>query len=147
MTTDADMRLEVRHRIAASPERLFAAWTTPEQLLAWWGPKGVRCTEAELQLVVGGRYRLGNELPDGQVVFIVGEFLTIEPPSKLVYTWSMEGDAAGPERVTVSFNRDGAGTEVVILHERIIEKTRRDEHSAGWNGCLDKLETYILAAM
>ena len=73
--------------------------------------------------------------------------MTIEPPSKLVSTWSTEGDAAEPERVTVSFNRDGAGTELVVLHERILVKTRRDEHSAGWNGCLDKLEAYVLAAV
>ncbi|HIM61015.1 MAG TPA: hypothetical protein EYM41_10665 [Dehalococcoidia bacterium] len=58
MTTDADMRLEVRHRIAASPERLFAAWTTPEQLLAWWGTKGG---------VYGGRAVVGSRgsIPTG----------------------------------------------------------------------------------
>ncbi|HIM61016.1 MAG TPA: hypothetical protein EYM41_10670 [Dehalococcoidia bacterium] len=58
--------------------------------------------------------------------------LSIEPPSKLVYTWPTEGSDAEPEQVTVSFNRDGTETEVVILHERILVKTRRDEHSAGW---------------
>lgn len=73
--------------------------------------------------------------------------LSIEPPSKLVYTWPTEGSDAEPEQVTVSFNRDGTETEVVILHERILVKTRRDEHSAGWNGCLDKLEAYVLAAV
>ena len=81
MTTDAGMRLEVRRTIAASPERLFAAWTTPEQLLAWWGPSGVRCTSAELDLVVGSRYRLGNEMPDGRVIYIEGEFVAVEPDS------------------------------------------------------------------
>ena len=51
--------------------------------------------------------------------------LSIEPPSKLVYTWPTEGSDAEPEQVTVSFNRDGTETEVVILHERILVKTRR----------------------
>jgi len=49
--------------------------------------------------------------------------LSIEPPSKLVYTWPTEGSDAEPEQVTVSFNRDGTETEVVILHERILVKT------------------------
>ena len=73
--------------------------------------------------------------------------MSIEPPSKLVYTWQTEGSDAETEQVPVSFNRDGTETEVVILHERILVKTRRDEHSAGWNGCLGKLEAYVLAAV
>ena len=104
MTAGSGMQLEVSRRIAASPERLFAAWTTPSQLLSWWGPKGVRCTHADLDLVVGSRYRLRNELPDGGVTVIVGEFLVIEPPTRLVYTWSFEGGTEDPERVTVTFN-------------------------------------------
>ena len=148
MTNDSDvgMRLEVRRRIAATPERLFAAWTSPAQLLTWWGPAGIRCTEAEVDLVVGARYRLGNELPDGQVIFIVGEFLEIDPPSRLVYTWSTEGESAEPEQVTVSFNQVGEETEVVVLHERILDADRRDEHASGWNGCLDGLTEFVLAA-
>ena len=92
---------------------------------------------------VGGRYRLGNQLPDGRVVIIVGEFLAIEPPNRLVYTWSIEADVAQAELVTVSFNRHGAETEVVIVHERIRDRTTRDEHVAGWNGCLDGLAAHV----
>lgn len=143
MTAGADLRLEVRRRIAASPERLFAAWTTPEQLLKWWGPSGVRCSHAKVDLKVDGRYRLGNELPDGSVVFIVREFLVIEPPTTLVYTWSMEPEAAQPERVTVFFNKHGAGTEVVVVHERIHDMATREEHEMGWIGCLDGLAALV----
>ena len=144
MMAGADMRLELRRRIAASPERLYSAWTTPEQLLAWWGPRGVRCIQAEVELHVGGRYRLGNQLPDGRVLFIVGEFLAIEPPNRLVYTWSIEAEVAQAELVTVSFNQHGAETEVVVVHERIRDRATRDEHVAGWNGCLDGLAAHVL---
>jgi uncharacterized protein YndB with AHSA1/START domain len=135
----ADTRLEVRRRILASPERLFNSWTTPEQLLSWWGPKDVSCTLAEMDLRVGGRYRLGNKLPDGSTLFIVGEFLTVEAPTKLVYTWSIEGREADAEQVSVLFNEDGDGTWVIIIHERIADQPTRDSHEAGWLGCLDGL--------
>ena len=135
-------RLVVRRFIRATPRRLFEAWTTPSQLLSWWGPRGVRCTQAEIDLRVGGRYRLGNELPDGRVVVIAGEFLAVEPPTELVYTWRVDSQSVAPERVTVRFDQRGEGTEVVIVHERIADAVTREGHLGGWEGCLDGLAAY-----
>lgn len=139
----ATLSLVVRRFIDASPARLFEAWTTPAQLQAWWGPQGVRCTHAEIEPRVGGRLRIGNELPDGRTLFIVGEFLEFIPPEKLVYTWKIEPGVHASERVTVRFEARGAATEVIIVHERITDETARDEHSAGWSGCLDGLVAYV----
>src|SRR5262249_59705588 len=66
--------LVVRRTIRATPERLFDAWTDPAQLVRWWGPKGVVCTHAEIDLCVGGRYRLAHRFPDGGGVWVTGEF-------------------------------------------------------------------------
>lgn len=140
---DNDIQLEVRRTIAASPERLFAAWTSPEQLRSWWGPKGVSCNHAEVELRVGGRYRLGNELPDGRTLYIIGEFLVVEPPHKLVYTWAMETGAEQQEIVTVLFNPEEDGTEVVVMHQRIVDEASRKRHEAGWGGCLEGLAEYL----
>jgi uncharacterized protein YndB with AHSA1/START domain len=126
----------VRRLIAASRERLFAAWTTPSQLRAWWGPRGVRCTFAEIDARVGGRYRIGNELPDGRVVIIAGELLAVDPPNELVYTWTIEGSGSEPERVTVRFEARGTATEVIVVHERVPDQRTREQHAEGWEGCL-----------
>jgi uncharacterized protein YndB with AHSA1/START domain len=48
--------LVVRRRINAAREKLFAAWTQPELLVRWWGPQGVACPAAEINLRVGGPY-------------------------------------------------------------------------------------------
>src|SRR5215831_11946252 len=64
--------LVVRRVIGAPAAKLFDAWTTPEALLAWFGPRDVRCIAADIDLRVGGAYRLGNELPDGRVLWIAG---------------------------------------------------------------------------
>ncbi len=145
MTDVGALSLVVRRRIPASPARLFAAWTTPAQLEAWWGPRGVRCTRAEVDPRVGGGYRIGNELPDGREVFIVGEFLVFDPPNELVYTWRLEPGGGDPERVTVRFEPRGAETEVVVVHERIGSARARDEHAEGWEGCLDGLLAFATA--
>lgn len=66
--------LVVRRTIHASAERLFEAWTQPICLKEWWGPDNVRCVDAEVDLRVGGGYRIANQFPDGKLVWIVGEF-------------------------------------------------------------------------
>lgn len=139
----ASHRLSVTRRIAASPARLFAAWTDPAQLRAWWGPADVRCTHAEVDARVGGRYRLENVLDDASVIVITGEFLLVDPPNELVYTWEVQPGPANLEQVTVRFLARGAETEVSILHERIESEEIRDRHTAGWLGCLDGLATHV----
>ena len=135
--------LIVRRTIRARASELFEAWKQPSRLLHWWGPDGVQCNEAEIDLRPGGRLRISNRFPDGRVVWITGEFERIEVPRLLVYTWRLEPGVAGDERVTVRFEPRGDSTEVVICHEWIANATARDQHEAGWNGCLDGLERYL----
>lgn len=138
--------LMTRRRIHATAERVFEAWTQPAHLKKWWGPDAVTCTEAEIDLRVGGRYRIANQFPDGKTVWIVEEFELIEPPHKLVYTWRLEPDSQASERVTVRFEPREGATEVIVVHERIANRATRDMHEKGWQGCLDGLEKYLIDA-
>lgn len=137
-----DLTLVVRRTIRAPAARLFDAWTRPEQLVQWWGPKGAHCPHAEVDLRVGGRYRIGNQFGDGAVIWICGHFEAIDRPRQLVYSWAIE-PAAGAERVTVSFDERDGVTEVVLVHERIADAASRDQHAQGWDGCLDGLVEYL----
>jgi len=135
--------LVVRRIIRSTPERLFEAWTQPNQLKQWWGPDGVTCIAAEIDLRVGGRYRIANQFPDGSIVWIIGEFQIIDPPHRLSYTWQIEESSGSPELVNVRFEpRDGA-TEVIVTHTRIPDRTTRNRHEQGWRGCLDGLAEYL----
>jgi len=135
--------LVVRREIKATPEKLFAAWTRPELLMCWWGPEGVACPAAEIDLRVGGSYRIANRFPDGNIIWIAGMFEEIDAPRRLVYTWKLESQTGPPERVTVCFVADRDMTEVVITHERIANEAARTGHERGWAGCLDSLVKYI----
>jgi uncharacterized protein YndB with AHSA1/START domain len=134
--------LTVRKTIRATPERLFDAWTQPHLLRQWWGPEAVECIDAQVDLRVGGRYRIANRLPDGRVLWISGQFERIEPPSLLVYTWHVEPQET-VERVTVRFQPGDHGTDIIVLHERIADEPTRDVHERGWHECLDGLEAFI----
>jgi uncharacterized protein YndB with AHSA1/START domain len=135
--------LIVRRTIRASAERIFAAWTQPEQLCAWWGPRPVTCAGAEVDLRVGGRYRIVNALPDGSRLAIEGEFQEIDAPHKLVYTWRMGGALDEASRVTVRFEAREGTTEVIVVHEQIPNQNVRDSHEQGWQGCLDGLDRHF----
>ena len=65
------MTLVVRKTIPATPERLFAAWTEPSQLQKWWGPEGVVCIGPEVDLRVGGQFRIGNKFLDGKILWSI----------------------------------------------------------------------------
>jgi uncharacterized protein YndB with AHSA1/START domain len=135
--------LIVRRSIQSTPQKLFAAWTQPDLLMRWWGPEGVECPAAEIELRVGGSYRIANRFPDGTILWITGVFELIDPPHRLTYTWKLESQAGPVERVTVCFVARGTSTEVEITHERIANEVARTSHERGWIGCLDSLVSFI----
>lgn len=140
----ASLALVVRRTIRATPERLFRAWT--EELERWWGPKGMRCIRAEMDVRPGGSYRIGNETPDGSVVWIAGEFETVDAPRELSFSWRIEPSTRAPERVTVKFEAKGEMTEVIVVHERIESEEAKVSHRDGWAGCLDGLTAHVTPA-
>lgn len=127
----------------ASPDRVFAAWTDPLELEKWWGPSGVQCISAQIDLRIGGHYRIGNELPDKTVIWIEGVFERIERPRLLVYTWQTDAESTACEMVTVRMNPQGHGTEVIVRHERIANAALREQHTQGWEGCFDGLVEFL----
>lgn len=144
--------LEVRRIVPASPERVFEAWTSPDALRKWWAPPGGTCSGAELDLRVGGRYRIVNLLPDSSTVVISGQFLEVTRPESLGYTWLTvvtngrvaATDTAGPvEHVTVRFKSHDQGTEVIVSHQRIANDELRQGHELGWTSCLDGLVDHL----
>lgn len=135
--------LYLQRLVPASPDRVFDAWTNPGEVQKWWGPVGVRCLSTEIDLRVGGHYRIANELPDGSVLWIAGEYEAIERPRLLIYTWTVETKSPSRERVTVRFEDHEQGTNLILEHERIETTALRDQHQQGWHDCVDGLVEYL----
>ncbi|MFQ5519929.1 MAG: SRPBCC domain-containing protein [Candidatus Methylomirabilia bacterium] len=133
--------LLLRRTFAAPPDKVFRAWTDPEELKKWWGPEGYSTPTAEVDLRAGGTYRFGmKKLPDGDLFYLAGTFREVRPREKLVYTWSWEGQPLlGDTVVTVEFHDRGGSTEVVLTHEFFPNENVRDDHVKGWSSGLDRL--------
>ena len=87
-THAAALAIHVRHTFAAQRERVFRAWTDPQVLKRWWCPPGWAPGEMQIDLRVGGAYRIGmRRLRSDAAVYVNGRFLEVNRPERLVYTW------------------------------------------------------------
>jgi hypothetical protein len=84
----ARIGIELQRRFRASPERVFRAWTQPVALREWWCPPGWVAGEIEIDLRIGGAYRIEMSRTGtaGARVSVGGHFLEVRPPERLVYT-------------------------------------------------------------
>ena len=99
----AETAVRISRRFAAPRDRVFRAWTEPGDLAMWWWPWNPTITD---DLRPGGAYRYTADHPKGGTIAISGEFLVVEPPARLVYTWVWDGEAHGT-RVSVEFHQRG----------------------------------------
>jgi uncharacterized protein YndB with AHSA1/START domain len=103
----------VFRRAFNAPARLvFAAWTEPEHLRHWRGPRGFELVACEVDLRVGGSYRFVHRAPDGSRHVFHGRHLEIERPSRLVSTFIYEGAPEIEALDEVTFDEDGGTTRV-----------------------------------
>lgn len=135
--------LTISRVIRAERGKVYAAWMNPVALVEWWGPAHVSCPQAEVDLREGGEFRLANLEADGSTTWITGTFVTVRPPEEIAYTWTISTLPDPPSLVRVSFLQHAEGTELVLNHERFASEAIRDMHGMGWNGCLDKLASYL----
>ena len=131
--------LTLTRTLAASPERVWRSWTTDE-LAAWlWPPSWA--AHCEIDLRVGGRFRVASEIQDTGVG---GEYVAIEPVTRLQHTWLWDGDNH-ETLVTITLEPVEAGTLLTITHENFADDATRDDHLQGWGDCVDRLPAHLAA--
>jgi uncharacterized protein YndB with AHSA1/START domain/DNA-binding transcriptional ArsR family regulator len=107
---------------------LFEAYSKPEHLKRWFGPKGYPLTLCEVDFRVGGRYRFAMTGPDGiQNTPFGGEYLEIVPNKKIVFDNSFEEPNPRKMIMTVTFEETGGKTKLV-MHTLFESKAMRDEY-------------------
>lgn len=144
MTERAPLTAAYDRAIDATPERIFHAWTDPEELKGWFGPGGFKTIEAEIDLRVGGRYRLVMRTPDGQLLAITGTYRAIEPPRRLVYTWIWEHAPAEVMVVTVDLEPLGpTRTRILVAHAQIVDG-ELGRYEGGWREGMERLDRLLV---
>ena len=129
----------VRRTIPIPRERVFDAWLDPERLARFMRPGSTGRTTAKVDARVGGRFRIVMFHANAKVgTEHTGEYLLIERPSRLSFTWRSVNTDEKDTTVTIDFiDRDGA-TEVVLTHTQLPPK-QREIHRKGWSDILSAL--------
>lgn len=136
------LSLHLEKVLRAEPEGVFAACVEPSKLAEWWGPDGFTSPSVELDVRVGGRFRITMQPPDGDVFHLSGQFREIERPRRLVYTFEWEEPDPDDRQtiVTLSFVDHREGTMLVLDQGPFATEARRALHEAGWTETLERLE-------
>jgi len=136
-------QLSIKQTFDAPISRLFECFTLPELIQQWHSPDDSMGIAAEVDLRVGGNYRIEMTRQDGQSHVAIGQYHEIEEPNKLVYSWRWEG-AEGPDTmITVNFKQSGAQTEVELIHTGFENNDTTQHHSQGWKGIFDRLASHL----
>jgi uncharacterized protein YndB with AHSA1/START domain len=139
----AQPSLTLQRRINASPARIYSAWTEPSQIVKWMHPGNNDVIHVEMDVRVGGRFRIIMRAADGEEHDVSGTFREVVRDEKLVYTWSWRSTPERESLVTLTLRRDGELTLLTLKHEQFFDETARDNHEAGWNQALDGLERHF----
>ena len=138
-TQEGAPMLVLRRQMAVPRERVFAAWLDSNSLARWMCPMGVSHAIVTVDPRVGGGFRIVMEGPTHGTVEHTGQYLAIEPPSRLSFTWISRHTDHQPTVVTLKFHERGAGTELVLTHRGLPPK-EVEGHRQGWTDILRLLE-------
>lgn len=143
------VELEFTRTYAAPRQLVWDAWTDPDQMAQWWGPRGVSTPREsiELDLRPGGRIAFdmvddatGARFPNG------GTFLEVEPPARIVWSDDGFGGGSGKGTATVTFAEDGPDRTTLRVHlVADFSDTVRAGAEKGWGTQLDKLAEFLAA--
>ncbi len=134
-------------RVFDAPRHLvFKAWTEPEHIARWRGPKGYTTTVISMELRPSGAYRYRMRSPEGTDHWLRGVYREIVEPERLVFTYAWEDEHGRPGHetlVTVTFEDLHGKTRLTLRHALFESVTARDAHHSGWSSSLERLAEYL----
>jgi uncharacterized protein YndB with AHSA1/START domain len=157
----------VLSRVFDAPRDLvWKAFTEPQRMQQWWGPKGFKVIASKMDLRAGGTYHYGMQMPDGKAMWGKLVYREITPPERLVLINSFSDEAGGltrhpmaptwPLEMLSTFTFDDFGCKTCFTlrwapynateQERNTFDAGRDGMTQGWGGTMDQLEAYLAKA-
>ena len=125
----------------------WAAFSEPETLTRWWGPRGFTVPDVRWRPRTGATYRLEMQPPEGAPFALAGVFREVEPPAQLAFTFGW--DPPDPDDVetlvAVSFDDRGESTALSVAQGSFKTQARRELHRDGWTQSLDRLVELLAA--
>jgi uncharacterized protein YndB with AHSA1/START domain len=139
--TGPEPLVHVQRVIGAPIEEVFDALTDPAAMAEWFSPEGHARVEAEPH--VGGRFMVVMVGRDVEIEHR-GTFLEIDPPRRLVFTWSSRFTDGRDSQVAIDLTPTGDGTRLSLVH-RLLTAEQAASHAGGWTRILDRLADRVAA--
>lgn len=134
-------------RLFDAPRALvFKCWTDPQHAAMWWSPQGFTLEACQLDVRIGGAWRIGMRSPEGTRHVKSGVYREVVPPARLVFTFAWEDEAGRPKHpmlVEVTFVEEGQRTRLTLRHSNLESETARDLHRGGWTSTMERLAAYL----
>jgi uncharacterized protein YndB with AHSA1/START domain len=145
---------------------VWKAFTDPERMKQWWGPKGFTVIASKMDLRPGGTYHYGMRAPDGSPMWGKFVYREITPPERMVFISSFSDEAGGISRhpmapnwplemlSTFTFEDVGGKTKFTVRwaphdateEERKVFAAGKDGMHQGWSGTFEQLAAYLAKA-
>lgn len=167
MATTATKDFVISRVFDAPRDLVWKAFTDPERMKEWWGPKGFTVIVSKMDLRVGGTYLYGMKAPDGTPMWGKFTYREIAVPERMVVVTSFSDEAGGITRhpmaptwplkmlsVFTFEEKPGGKTKFTVRwsaleasdEEQKTFDTSHDSMNRGWSGTLEQLETYLTKA-
>ena len=134
-------------RYEHSPEKVFSAFSSADSFERWIAPSNaIATTLLQHEFKVGGKYRIQFTLPDGNASYLRGEYLLINEPDQLVFTWQWEKPDIHSDiksLVSVTISPKYGKTELQIIHENLSTIDATERHNHGWQGSIERLSALL----
>jgi uncharacterized protein YndB with AHSA1/START domain len=128
-------RVHLERLLPAPIDAVFAAWTDTVLMARWFAPTGYAVVEADVR--VGGRFRLTMIDNDDRLDHF-GEYLVVDPPRRLSFTWCSTYTVGHSSRVDVVLTARGRSTLLTLTHTGLPD-TMVSAHGSGWLTIVDRL--------
>ena len=140
----------VEGHFSASPERAFLAWSTPEEMVKWFGPGPERVEDMQIDLRVGGCWSLTFKTVDGAQDKLFGSYLDIEANRRLSFSWAHERcfedgqvETTPISEVSIHFEPTETGVFIKLVHSAIQSEDGRLGVGRGWNASFERLDQWF----
>ncbi len=132
--------------LEASPSDVFEAWTDPEIIMQWFGPRPNTLVSATIDLRLGGQWCFVKSKNEEGTTGFEGEYLVIEPGKRLAFTWaqfakSVDGqkDLTPSSKVEIEMSSVEQGTHLRLIHSSLPDTAAAKDFSGGWERAIGNL--------
>jgi uncharacterized protein YndB with AHSA1/START domain len=128
----------VRRVLPAPPRMVYDEWLDPDSLADWMCPLEVKATLVECDPRIGGSLRIDMD-DAGRVVQVTGQYVDLDPPHRLVFTWNSGGGVID-SLVTVTLEPHGEEETIMTIHHAPLPPASVGDYRQGWAEIGEKLE-------